>query len=134
MDYYLLACGGLLAAGLMLNITDRRLLLLTAVVGAGFFWPPPAQSAVAFYSFCIAVEIAVGITALKIDRRSGAWVADIAVLLVIAHIMGYALDGSLAFSPYRVIVKILEASQILVCVILSPVLLPILRNRDATTT
>lgn len=134
MNYYLLACGALLAVGLVLNITDRRMLLLTVVVGAGFFWPPPAQSAAAFYSFCIAVEIAVGLVALRIDRQSGVWVADIALLLVLAHIMGFVLDGHPPFSPYRVIVKILEVSQIAVCVVLSPVLMPILRNRDATIT
>lgn len=134
MDYYLLACGGLLVAGLMLNITDARLLTLTCVVGAGFFWPPPTHSAAAFYTFCIAAEIVVGIVALKLNRKTGIWVAEIAGLLILAHIMGYVMDGSLAFSPYRIIVKILEASQIMVCVILSPVLMPILRNHDAKTT
>lgn len=130
MDYYLLLCGSLLCAGLMLNIFDRRMFCLTAVVGVGFFMPAPDQSAGVFYGFCIAMETFVGILAMQIDRKAGFWIADIAVLLVCSHCMGWYLDGSPPFSPYRLIVKILEFSQIAACVALSPVIAPILRNRD----
>lgn len=131
---YLAACGALLAAGLVLNAGDRRALLLTALVGASVFLPAPHHSAEAFYTFCIAVDVAIGVLAWATRSKAGAAVADLCVLLVIAHIMGYALDGSSPFSPYRIIVKILELSQLAACVALSPILAPILRNHDATTT
>jgi hypothetical protein len=133
MDFYLLACGSLLAAGLMLNILDGRMFLLTAVVGAGFFFPVPNDTAEHFYTFCILAEMAVGLAAWKIGKGAGLLVLDISVLLVIAHVMGYALDGSPPFSPYRVIVKLLEISQLAVCVAMSPILAPILRNHETIT-
>jgi hypothetical protein len=131
---YLIACGALLAAGLVLNIGDRRMLFLTMLVGASVFVPVPHESAEHFYSFCIAIEVAVGLTAWRSGTSAGAWVTDLCVLLVIAHVMGYALDGNLPFSPYRLVVKILELSQLAVCAALSPIMAPILRNQDATTT
>lgn len=134
MDYYLLACGLLLTVGLMLNIPSPRMFLLTAVVGAGYFMPAPTHSAGMFYFFCICVETCVGILALSIDRKAGIWIADFAVLLVCAHIMGWVLDGNPPFSPYRLIVKLLEFSQIAACVALSPIVAPILRNRDEAIT
>lgn len=133
MDFYLLACGSLLAAGLMLNLLDGRMLLLTAAVGAGFFFPVPNDTAEHFYTFCILAEIAVGLAAWRIGGTAALLVLDVSVLLVITHIMGYALDGSPPFSPYRVIVKLLEVSQLAVCVAMSPILAPILRNHEKTT-
>lgn len=134
MDVYLLACGALLVLGLMLNMFNWRMLLLTSVVGAGFFIPPPDQSQFAFFSFAIAMETMVGVLAISIDRKAGIWIADISVLLVCSHLMGWYLDGNPPFSPYRLIVKLLEFSQIAACVALSPVIAPILRNRDEATT
>jgi hypothetical protein len=58
----------------------------------------------------------------------------VCAVLVIAHMLGYALDGYPPFSPYRSIVKLLEVSQLLACVALSPLMAHLLRNRDATTT
>lgn len=134
MDVYLLACGALMVSGLIMNCVDRRMFLLTALVGAGFFSPIPDNNAEIFYASCIAVEITVAVLAFHLNRKAGIVIADICVLLVLAHIMGYALDGHLPFSPYHIIVKMLEASQLLACVVLSPVLVPILRNHDAKTT
>jgi len=134
MDWYLLACSALLAVALAVNLLDRRMLLLTAVVGVGFYWPQPMSSAAAFYVSCIFVEIVVGVSAFFLDHRRGFWVTEIALLLVLSHIMGFALDGNPPFSPYHLIVKLLEFSQIAACVALSPVIAPILRNRDEATT
>lgn len=131
---YQLACASLLVLGLVLNVQSRRMLALTALVGVSIFVPAPMQSAQAFYAFCINAEIGVGIIAWLSGTKAGVIVLELCVLLVLAHIMGYALDGSPPFSPYRVIVKILEVSQLVACAALSPILAPILRNHDATTT
>jgi hypothetical protein len=129
---YQLACGTLLLVGLILNCTDRRMLALTVIVGASVFLPVPVNTALEFYSICIISEIFVGVMAYRTGREAGFLVANACVLLVIAHAMGYALDGSPPLSPYRLIVKILEISQLLVCAALSPVIEPVLRNDDAT--
>lgn len=131
---YLPACGGLLLAALVLSAPDRRMLLLVLAVGASVFVPAPHETAEQFYVFCAAVEILVAMLAWRAASVAGILIANICVFLVLAHIMGYVTDGSNPFSPYRLIVKILEVSQLLVCVVLSPVMAPILRNRDATPT
>lgn len=130
---YGLACAALLAVGLVLNWQCRRMLAVTIIVGISVFLPAPHESAEKFYLFCTAAEMVVGLLAWASQSRAGAVVADICVLLVIAHVMGYALDGSPPFSPYRVIVKILEISQLVACAALSPILAPILRNHETTT-
>lgn len=131
---YETACGVILLLGMALNGQDRRMLFLTALVGIGFFIPAPTDSASSFYIWVIYVDTIVGILALFLQAKASVMVAELSVLLVIAHIMGYAWDGSLPFSPYHIIVKILEVSQIGACVALSPVLAPVLRNQDASTT
>lgn len=134
---YLLACGVLFATALVLNLRDCRMLALTILVGVAVFaqlLPIPRETAEQYYAFCIVGEITIGLCALAIRNSAGVMVAEVCALLVITHAMGYALDGSPPFSPYRVIVKILEVSQLVVCVALSPVLAPILRNQDAKTT
>lgn len=130
---YLVACGSMLLVGLILNVMDRRMLALTSLVGASVFIPVPSESAAQFYLFCVACEVGVGLLAWLSQREAGFIVANICVLLVIAHAMGYALDGSAPLSPYHVIVKLLELSQLAVCAALSPVISPILRNQNATT-
>lgn len=131
---YLLACGAILATGLVLNVGDRRMLALTAMVGVGVFLPVPSESAFQFYASCIAIELMVGVVAFALRAPASLLVIEVCALLVAAHTMGYALDGHPPFSPYRVIVKLLEVSMLAVCVALSPIVAPILRNHDAKTT
>jgi hypothetical protein len=127
-------CGVILFVGLVLNALDRRMLLLTVLVGVGFFLPAPNDSYNSFFIFVIYVDTIIGLAAMFLAARGSVLVAELSVLLVIAHCMGYALDGSLPFSPYHVLVKILEVAQIGACVAFSPILAPVLRNHDATTT
>jgi hypothetical protein len=124
----------LLAIGLALNLKDRRMLAVTALVGASLFIPVPRDTALHFYSFCIAAECVVALVALRIGGRGAVSIAELCLLLVIAHCMGYALDGSPPLSPYRVIVKLLETSQLVCCIVASPYIATRLRNHDATTT
>jgi hypothetical protein len=130
-----LAYGVLACFGLWLNRSDRRMLALTALVVASVFVEPPTATAEAFYSFCIASEVTIAALALMLRCRASVLIAEVCAVLVIAHFMGYAYDaGSHPLSPYRGIVKLLESIQLLACVALSPILAPLLRNHDATTT
>lgn len=130
---YLLACGFLITIGMILNRKDCRMLALTTLVGASVFLPVPRETAEQFYTFCIAAELSIGLCALALHNGAGILIAELCALLVAAHLMGYALDGSPPFSPYRYIVKLLEVSQLVVCVALSSKLAPLLRNRYAPT-
>ena len=132
---YLVACGALLAIAAALNFREWRGLLLTLLVGANVFAPMPMWSGEAFYAGCILAEMAVFVGAGVLVCRQSELVLYGSALLVISHFMGYSLDaGSDPLSPYRGIVKLLEISQLLACVALSPILAPLLRNHDATTT
>lgn len=129
---YLIACGLMLLISLVVNASDRRMLVLTLAVGINIFCPTP-DNFYWFYVTVIGLEIFVIISALVLDANASILVAELCALLVITHLMGYALDGSPPFSPYRVIVKLLEFSQLAACAALSPVIAPILRNHDAKT-
>lgn len=133
---YLAACAALLALALALNFRDVRMLLLTFLVGVSIFVPVPRGSAEQFYAFCVGFEIAVAAAAWAVDDEESTadWLVSICALLVIVHVLGYYLDGNPPFSPYRAIVKILEVSQLAVCVALSPIAAPLLRNRHAIPT
>lgn len=131
---YLLACGALIATAVVLNIRDIRMLALTFLVGATIFLPVPSHTQMQFYGTCILVELCVLAWCVFINSRASSLMIHIVSAMILAHFMGWILDGSEPLSPYRVIIKILEFSQIGVCVALSPVLTPILRNRDAAPT
>lgn len=130
---YLAACGALLALACVLNLRDRRALLLCLLVGLSIFIPAPHDTAAHFYLFCGAAEIVVALCAWRLNVRASGTVINACAVLVIAHILGYALDGHPPFSPYRGTVKLMEVLELLACVAFSPILAPILRNRDATT-
>lgn len=124
---------GLASAAFYVNRRDPRMLLLTLAVGVSVFIPVPRHTAFAFYGFCISAELVVGLTAWILSARGSTSIMCICVLLVINHIMGYALDGSQPLSPYRAVVKLLECGQLLACVACSTAVANTLRNRDEQT-
>lgn len=131
---YLLACGVFLAVAALLNLKDRRMLALIAVVSLNIFYPIPMDSYYGFYAYCITLELIVAVIAVFYPSRASCLTLHICGALILAHIMGMSLDGSPPLSPYRIVVKILECAHIATCLALSPVLIPILRNRDAAPT
>lgn len=134
-NMYLLACGVLVGLASVLNWRDRRMLALTFAVGINIFYFVPDHSQAAFYGTCIALEAMVLAVAVFYSPRACIIIVYASLGLIITHFMGWTLDGSAPLSPYGMIVKILEISQLFACVALSPVLTPILRNSsDATTT
>lgn len=131
---YFYACGLFLFAALVLNLRDSRMLSLTLVVGASIFSSPPMDSRTHFYMFCIIVEIAVAIFAIVSKSKAGNIMAHICAVMTVAHIGGLILGGGLPLSPYQVIIKLLEFSQLLACVALSPAIRHTLKADYATTT
>jgi hypothetical protein len=131
---YLYACGALLATAVVLNLRDSRMLALTLIVGSSIFASPPMDSRLHFYMFCIMVELAVLLFALGYKSHASSAIAYICGVMIIAHIGGYVLKGGLPLSPYQVIIKFLEFSQLVSLMALSPVLRHTLRNRHAATT
>ena len=110
---------------------DWRLLGLTALVAANVFTPMPSATALQFYTFCASAEIVVAVAALSLRLPASIPIAAICALLVVCHVLGYQFDGFPAFSPYRLICKLLEASEILCCAIFSRKALSLLTNRGA---
>ena len=119
----------LLALAVAFNWSDRRALLLTLVVGMSVFLPAPHTSAIAFYGFCFLAEALVALIAIRLAAGATELIVSICVVLEIAHIMGYILNGYPPLSAYRVIIPLLESAQLVTCICTSPVLLTRLRNR-----
>lgn len=119
----------LLGAGIIANLRDWRMLALTCLIGVNVFVPIPSSTAVEFYSYCILAETFLIIGAVLLRTKASPLVIELATVLIIIHVMGYSLDGSEPLSPYRVIVKVCEYLQLLICIAFSSGILPSLRNR-----
>ncbi len=106
----------LLALALALNATDRKMLALTLIVGAGIFLPIPASN---FYLVCILVEITVALVAIRIDAQASWLIVRLSMLLCAMHALGWLLDGYPPASPYHAGVKALEHAELLLCCLFS---------------
>lgn len=119
----------LLGAGLIANVRDWRMLLLTVVIGVNVFAPIPSNTAEEFYAYCILAELFVIACALFLHTKSTAIVVEVGIVLIVLHAMAYHIDGSPALSPYRVLVKLCEYAMLCSCVFFSRGFLPSLQNR-----
>lgn len=119
----------LLGAGIIANVRDWRMLLLTVVIGFNVFAPIPSFSAEEFYGYCILAELSVIICAALLKTKSTPIVIEVAIVLIILHVMAYHIDGNPALSPYRVLVKLCEYCQLCSCIFFSKGFMPSLRNR-----
>ena len=119
----------MLALALYLNRHDRRMLGLTVVVGLSVFLPVPKSSALAFYGFCFVAELVVILLALRLHAQGSELIVSLCVVLELAHVMGYILNGYPPLSSYRAIIPILESAQLVTCICMSPALYARLRNR-----
>lgn len=110
-SYFVLA---LIAVGI--NLLDRRMLALTAIVTAGVFAPVPAAN---FYLICALGEALIGLLAYRIGAAASRPIWRISGVLVIFHGLGYLLDGYPAGSPYHIVVRICEHTELVACILLS---------------
>lgn len=119
----------LLGAGLIANCKEWRMLALTMLIGVNLFIPIPSDTAFQFYFCCILAEFAVILGAISLRTQATALVIQVSIVLVVLHIMAYYIDGNPPLSPYRVLVKLCEYSQLCTCIFFSKGFLPSLRNR-----
>lgn len=124
----MIAYAALLVTSLWLNRADRKMLLLTLVVGGSFFMEVPRGSQFAFYATCITVEVAVAVLALLLRTRASWAVAELCAVMVAGHAMGWSMDGHASLSPYKGIMLITEYLQIVVCILASRTALAGLKN------
>lgn len=106
----------LLCFALALNASDRRMLALTVLVGAGIFAPVPAAN---FYLICILAEALIALIALRLATRASGPIVKISTLLVAFHALGWLLDGYPITSPYHIMVQICEHAELAMCILLS---------------
>lgn len=124
----MIAYAALLGLSLWLNRADRKMLLLSVLVGGSFFMEVPRGSPSEFYGVCITIEIVLAVAALALGARASLIVAEICLVMVAAHIMGWLTNGYAPFSPYKGIMLITEYAQIAVCILASRSALTRLRN------
>lgn len=124
----MIAYAALLGLSLWLNRADRKMLLLSVLVGGSFFMEVPRGSPAEFYGVCIAIEIVLAVAALALGARASLIVAEICLVMVAAHIMGWATNGYAPASPYKGIMFITEYAQIAVCILASRSAICRLRN------
>lgn len=120
----------LLVLAAWLNRNDRRMLATTLVVAASIFVPSPTEWPT-YYIFNGLAEIVVALVALSLNTAASVILAEICILLVCTHFMGYYIDGSNPFSQYRAALAILETTEILCCILLSAPMLSRIRNRES---
>lgn len=116
--------GILLAVALAANACDWRMFSLSAIVGFGIF--VPIQDAY-FYLICACVEVFVATAAVYLNARASKPVMRISALLVIFHGLGWWLNGYPPESPYHIMVKVSEYSELIACILLSR---PFLQRSD----
>lgn len=124
----MIAYAALLGLSLWLNRADRKMLLLSVLVGGSFFMEVPRGSPAEFYGVCITIEIVLACAAIALQARASLVIAEICLVMVAAHIMGWATNGYAPASPYKGIMLITEYAQIVVCILASQSALSRLRN------
>jgi hypothetical protein len=106
----------LLGIGLALNLGNKKMLTLTAIVGVGVFVPVPDAN---FYLLCVLGEILIGLLAYRLDAYASDVIVGISALLAMFHVAAFFFDGYPAASPYHILVKISEHAELLACILLS---------------
>lgn len=110
----------LLIVAVAMNIGNWRMLLLTLVVGFGVFVPIPGDY---FYAVCGFVECIVAASAIFIAAPASKFVFRVSMMLMLFHFLGWWLDGYPPESPYHLLVKILEHSELVACILMSTLFL-----------
>lgn len=110
----------LLVLAIVVNIGDIKMLALSIVIGAGIFFPVPAQY---FYQTCAFGEFLIALAAFKLDAAASKTIVRISMFLLLFHFMGFILDGYPPESPYHIMVKTFEHAELLACILMSTFLM-----------
>lgn len=99
-----------------LNLHDWKMLALTALVTAGVFVPVPDEY---FYFTCMLGEATIGFLAFKLQSTASKPIWRISIVLIVFHFLGFVYNGYPIASPYHIVVKICEHTELLSCILLS---------------
>lgn len=110
----------LLTWAIYLNKDDKKMLLLTLLVGLTYLLPVHLLTNMyAWYAVCIGAELLVLCSALLLRTRASIAVAVVCTMLLINHFSGLFFNGYLDSSPYQYIVPYLEHLELLACSLFS---------------
>lgn len=118
----------LIIVALTLTWGDWRAFAMSATVGASLIAPIPATSALQFYLICLMCEVLIGLLAVRLMTPASHLIYTVSAMLAAFHILGWYLGGYPADSPYRILVKICEYSEIIACSLLSKPIIRLLKN------
>ena len=109
----------------MLNVCDKKMLALTAIVTAGIFAPVPDAN---FYLICALGEALIGLLAYRINAAASRPIWRISILLMVFHGLGYLTNGYPLSSPYHIVVRICEHTELVACILFSGLITKRWRN------
>ena len=110
----------LFCTALWLNRKEWRMLALSSVVAIGIFVPIPATAIPAtWYYQCMLIELLVALAATYLHAAGSTAIVLFAILLGMMHLTGSIVGPQPGIGPYRIIIPILEISQLLVCILMS---------------
>lgn len=116
----------ILLIALWLNKTDKKMLILTLIVGMSFFLPVELiQTRPEWFMACIAAESFVLLSALFLKTKATFAIIGICSMLLLSHIITW---NYLDIPNYAFIVPYLEYLEIIVCVLCSNTLLNYLKG------
>ena len=115
----------LIAGALNIAVSDRRMVMLCAVVGFGISVPIPDHN---FYAWCAVVEVFVMACALALNTAASRPVVALSLSLCAFHYLGYKFNGYPPDSPYHFLVKITEHAELAACALFSKPLMGRLKH------
>ncbi len=106
-----------LLIALVLNRADKRMLVLTCLVGVSYFLPVDRilDRNVWFLS-CIVSEVIIALWAMSLNTKASVPVAGVCFLLIVKHILGW---NHVALSDYSLLVQYFEYLEIICCLLFS---------------
>jgi hypothetical protein len=111
------------------NCKEWRMLALSLLIAANVLLPMPGRYAEDFYLSCIIAELIVIAGAVLLRTAATLLIVEVSVVLIVMHVMAYYGNGHLPLSPYRVLVKLCEYTEIFTCIMFSKGFFKGLRNR-----
>lgn len=117
----------LLLLAIWLCRTERRMLLLTLLVGLSHYLPVEyITNRSAWFSACIAVETSITIIALYMNVPARLAIFGICSMLTVSHLISWVIHTN---STYYQIVQVLEHLELVPCIIFSNPIIQLIKER-----
>lgn len=106
----------LLTWAIYLNKDDKKMLLLTLLVGLSYLLPVHLiTNMYVWYGVVMGAELFVLLSAICLRTNASVAVATVCAMLLVNHLNGLFFNGYLENSPYQIIVPYLEYIELLAC-------------------